>query len=208
MTQEDEERRRHQREASQRWKARNKERVRVKVKEHYDANRESILAARKERYWANREGELARQKVYRESNPEYHHRRFKLWRDAHKEQAQAVQRTWQAKQGDDYRKRCCVRVHTWMQANPLKRAEQRSRYRALKRNALTDLVDFAFTAKRDRMMCGICHKRVARKDLSFDHIVPLSKGGAHANWNLQVAHSLCNSRRNVGYLPAQMRMAV
>lgn len=49
---------------------------------------------------------------------------------------------------------------------------------------------------RDRGICGICHKFVETpEEVSFDHIIPLSKGGGHNDGNLQVAHLICNSKK-------------
>ena len=40
--------------------------------------------------------------------------------------------------------------------------------------------------------CGICGRPVAFKNMTIDHIVPLSKGGTNDFENLQPACSLCN----------------
>ena len=51
---------------------------------------------------------------------------------------------------------------------------------------------------RDAGRCGICGEPISRANypdplsLSIDHIVPLSRGGAHSPWNVQVAHLACN----------------
>lgn len=49
--------------------------------------------------------------------------------------------------------------------------------------------------KRDRKICHLCHRRVARNDASRDHIRPRSLGGPDYATNLRLAHRLCNSRR-------------
>lgn len=49
---------------------------------------------------------------------------------------------------------------------------------------------------RDEGMCGICNELVERKEASVDHVVPLSRGGRHAWDNVQLAHFLCNARKN------------
>mgnify|MGYP002280752527 CR=1 FL=1 len=52
---------------------------------------------------------------------------------------------------------------------------------------------------RDEGLCGICSEPILLSDkyphprsLSIDHIVPLAKGGNHAQYNLQIAHWICN----------------
>ncbi len=46
-------------------------------------------------------------------------------------------------------------------------------------------------------MCGICGEDVDPFDFQVDHIVPLVHGGLHNYENSQVAHPLCNQRKNV-----------
>jgi hypothetical protein len=53
--------------------------------------------------------------------------------------------------------------------------------------------------ERDGWLCGICGERVARRQATLDHIVPISLGGAHEPSNVRLAHSLCNSRRGDGF---------
>jgi 5-methylcytosine-specific restriction endonuclease McrA len=55
---------------------------------------------------------------------------------------------------------------------------------------------------RDKWKCGICGKRtsknvkVPKQDApTIDHIVPLSRGGAHTRANVRCAHFICNLRR-------------
>ena len=74
----------------------------------------------------------------------------------------------------------------------------------MKRNAIVGPIDLEAIKERDRMRCCICGRKVAEKDLSFDHTIPLSLGGPHIQENLRVAHLCCNSRRGAGRLPVQM----
>lgn len=53
--------------------------------------------------------------------------------------------------------------------------------------------------ERDGWVCGICHEPVDKTlrhpdpmSASLDHIIPISKGGAHSRENAQCAHWLCN----------------
>lgn len=56
--------------------------------------------------------------------------------------------------------------------------------------------------ERDGWTCGICREPVDRRlkhpdhmAASLDHIVPLSRGGAHTVENCQCSHWICNSRK-------------
>ena len=69
-----------------------------------------------------------------------------------------------------------------------------------------DVIDLYELAKRDNWMCGLCHKKINKRNKhkakklhlrgpSMDHILPLSKGGLHTWDNVQLAHYICNSLR-------------
>ncbi len=57
--------------------------------------------------------------------------------------------------------------------------------------------------KRDGNKCWICSKPLSRsvrdenspQYITFDHIVPLSKGGHDEWYNIRLAHQLCNRNR-------------
>lgn len=60
----------------------------------------------------------------------------------------------------------------------------------------------AWIADRDHWRCHICKTRVGKKiawphvrSASLDHVVPLSKGGAHDPSNVRLAHLGCNSAK-------------
>ena len=54
-----------------------------------------------------------------------------------------------------------------------------------------DNVDFDKIWKRDRGICYLCG-RLIEQDVHYDHVVPLSQGGAHSEDNLRVTHARCN----------------
>ena len=78
--------------------------------------------------------------------------------------------------------------------------------RAIKITGSGEPIDRVGLYQRDRGMCGICRKRVARSQMSIDHIVPISRGGTHTWDNVQLAHTECNRRRNDGLLPSQLHL--
>lgn len=66
----------------------------------------------------------------------------------------------------------------------------------------TEIYSRVSVFKRDGWKCGICGKPVKRKrrfpdplSASIDHIIPLAKGGADAEWNVQCAHLRCNEKK-------------
>lgn len=66
-------------------------------------------------------------------------------------------------------------------------------------------VDPAILFSRDKGRCGICFRRVKRADASVDHLIPVSKGGAHSYQNTQLAHRSCNSKKHVKVI-GQLRL--
>lgn len=80
-----------------------------------------------------------------------------------------------------------------------RRRENHQRRRALKVGASAERIINADVFERDGWSCGICREPVDplaawpdRMSASLDHILPLSKGGAHTYANVQLAHLGCN----------------
>ena len=72
-------------------------------------------------------------------------------------------------------------------------------------NNIIEPVDIENIIKRDGLICHICKKPIKRTEVSIDHLIPVSKDGPHAEWNLGIAHLMCNiSRGNRG--SAQLRI--
>lgn len=77
---------------------------------------------------------------------------------------------------------------------------------ALKRGAAqAEAFEYAEVYERDGWVCGLCGDPVDRElvwpdpmSASLDHVVPLSKGGAHTRENSQCAHLVCNVRKGAG----------
>jgi len=86
--------------------------------------------------------------------------------------------------------------------NPAHQEYVRSRsslIRARKKNATIEHVNHSAVMGRDDWLCGICGDPVDSSlqwpdpgSASLDHIIPLSKGGAHSYANTQCAHLRCN----------------
>jgi 5-methylcytosine-specific restriction endonuclease McrA len=112
---------------------------------------------------------------------------------------------------------CCSERHGKMHYNRTSRADGRQvsgawddrrrdnyhRRRALKKSASTgEPVNFSEIAARDQWLCGLCSGAV-RGDTawpdplspSLDHVVPLTRGGAHDPSNVQLAHLGCNTAK-------------
>lgn len=89
-------------------------------------------------------------------------------------------------------------------ADRIGKATRTAKSRAKAFGVVVEPVDFAIILARDGMICQICRLAVTADTLSFDHIIPLSKGGPHTQSNLQVAHRACNSKKG-NLLPGESR---
>jgi len=122
---------------------------------------------------AHREQHAASDKQYREANREKRAAYNKRWRDANPESVAA------------YGKR-------WRDANAEKCAAQQHCRRARKVAATVEDFDIMEAWERDGYTCAYCG---STEDLTIDHIVPLSRGGAHSFDNLTVACGTCNNSK-------------
>lgn len=80
----------------------------------------------------------------------------------------------------------------YFRANLDRYIAHRNLRRARELNATIGTVDRNAVLARDGWICHICGGLVLRHELNFDHIIPLTRGGAHSNDNLAVAHASCN----------------
>ena len=83
-------------------------------------------------------------------------------------------------------------------SHPLETRENYHRYRARKRAGFVEAVDWDAIYERDRGICQWyrCRKPVERRQMSLDHIVPVSEGGSHEPKNVQLMHLRCNQEKS------------
>jgi hypothetical protein len=126
------------------------------------------------------------QKAFRAAHPEYMRQRDARFRHAYAAQIPA-------------------RRARWRPAHPGKSQEYEATRRARKRRAgKIEPIDRDYVYKRDKGRCNICGRKVRKKDISIDHIVPLSQGGAHCLTNVTLVHLQCNTRKRTRALPQQL----
>ena len=79
--------------------------------------------------------------------------------------------------------------------------------RARKMNApVYKIINRTSVINRDNSTCYLCGKSCYGRDCTLDHVVPLSKGGHHAEYNLRVACQSCNSKKNAKSLDEYIRL--
>lgn len=89
--------------------------------------------------------------------------------------------------------------HHHYRKNPSATRERDHKRRARLRGNTAESVKRRVVFERDGWKCALCGKRVLKDKTSphplspsIDHIIPISKGGAHSYANVQLAHLSCN----------------
>jgi hypothetical protein len=131
---------------------------------------------------------------YREKQGPLIAQNHKVWRDGHPDNVRKSQKTY-------------------LEKHPGLKNSWTQNYRARKRGAFVEDVDQAIVYKRDKGICQICLKRVPKTakfpdplSPSYDHIIPLAKGGEHSYRNVVLTHLLCNTSKGDRGAQQQQRL--
>jgi 5-methylcytosine-specific restriction endonuclease McrA len=198
------------------YKATHQKEIQARAKSYYQKNRIKITRRVNIRYHADlasgraynlalyqkhREKRLASVKAYRETHLEQTRNTHKRYYQTHKE-AFLKNASLYHQQHPEQVKRTRKK---WVKTHPDRVRDIRKRRYAIAGGAkVKQLVCTLDICIRDQWRCHICGKKVARKDVTLDHLIPISAGGAHLPENVSLAHRVCNSRRGAGRLPAQL----
>ncbi len=128
--------------------------------------------------------ERERARRYYDANPDKYSENNRRWRETNSDKRRADMVVWREANPNRVREN----NRRWRETNPDKVRSKTQRRRAVKLNAQVDEV-ITFTLASE---CVACH---ATDRLTEDHIIPLSRGGAHADANLQTLCTPCNSSK-------------
>ncbi len=170
------------------WRNRNKEHVRSYRDEYY---KQTVKPNHKAWYAAHREKAKASTADWRSRNLERSHQ---ISNDSHERHREAIHAYDRARY-EANREYFSEKNRRWMQAHPLQVREKSATRRARIAATTTDPVDYGQILDRQGWVCHLCGDFVTPETLSFDHVIPLSKGGPHSAKNIKVAHRACNSRK-------------
>lgn len=106
---------------------------------------------------------------------------------------------WRAENPDKLR----AQNRAWVDANRGRKHAKDHRRRARLLDAFVEDVDPQVVWTRDRGICGICSETIDpalvwpdKRARTIDHVIPLARGGTHEYANVQLAHMVCNARKN------------
>jgi len=170
-----------------------KEILRKRNAEWRQNNREYLLAKAKENYEKNKERELARTAAWRQENPE----RTKAIKQRWAEQNRDRMAEYHAKYYAANKDKVAVEGRQYRKENPYRTRQYSSTKRARKRGAtLGDrqaIIAWEKTwRKSQKVTCFWCDGTFRGDECHADHVVPLSRGGAHDMSNLVIACASCN----------------
>lgn len=121
-------------------------------------------------------------------DPRYQARRksaYDRWRAANPEKAAAATSAWRERNRD------AVSLSTRATGQ-----RRRAAIAGAEGDPLT-VADYRAILASHGMTCHICGGSIASfDDLHFDHVIPLSRGGAHTVDNVRPAHGICNMRKH------------
>jgi 5-methylcytosine-specific restriction endonuclease McrA len=115
-------------------------------------------------------------KKYRDSHPEKIKESQKIFRLSNPERSKEIKNAWTKKQSKEYF-----------------RLKSHKRRASMVGSISKDIVDFL--KKMQRGLCAACKSELLGK-YEIDHIVPLAKGGLHADENLQLLCPPCNRSKS------------
>ena len=176
-----------------------KKEIRTRVRNYYQSHREDIKtyyitynqihyeehkAYCKTYYQNHKEQQIAQDKARRLANPEKYRARGRIYaktfREAHREEINAKKRKYY----QDHREQCLLVMH---------------RRRAIKQKAtVSGFNEKAWLESQAQPYhCYLCGKIIRKNQkLHIDHRIPVSRGGAHATWNLGLTHAKCNLEKS------------
>jgi len=186
----------------------NKERIRAQQREYYRRNKSWILARAKvyEREWRlkNKERLNARRRERYRLNPEHELSVNKKWQLLNKGKAVQYYRNARSKDPDRIRKYC--RDSYWRHVEKRREASRKyswakgRRRLARLRSVVIDergIKEWIKSVKaQETATCYYCATVILTSDIEFDHVIPISRQGPHALYNLCVSCMSCNRSKH------------
>lgn len=176
----------------------NKEQIRIRKKKYAVKNNARLKANRKIYYLKNKERININSNKYQKDNRQTLTVKYRQYFEENKEKLQKQKSDWYFLNKETIK----IKRRIYVKNNRNKIRSFQSQYRAKRRGVTNYKVDCEYIFKLDKYICRLCGKptdpTVAPHHVLYptlDHIIPISKGGAHDYDNLQCAHFGCNSSK-------------
>ncbi len=109
----------------------------------------------------------------------------------------AEMNTQRRKYREEHLEHDAERVKQWKKEHRINVRNSCCKRKAILRGALVvESLDRQKVWERDGGICHICGTPADSEDWHLDHIIPVSKGGAHVMSNVAVSHPVCNLRKH------------
>lgn len=184
------------------WRDAHRTELRARNKKYCEENHDKVIAYSRKFYQEHAKEENARvvkfRQEHREQSREYDRKYYKKckeegreYQQLHKEKAAQTKRNYYLR----HKQECLERSKNWEKSHPEEYRCWHRNHEVRKINAPGNGItpeDWEYLLERDKkcLWCGTTHK------LSLDHVIPLTKGGAHDISNAQVLCRSCNSKKN------------
>ena len=156
----------------------NKERLAELGRRYQRANRDRLKAYLREYYLKNKAKLVARATAWGKANPEKKYAAIRAWEKRNPAKVAARQARWVSKNLP----KCAI-----------KSKKRREMLRSVEQtDSISSKVLAQLISSCARMKCAICGKNMPKNDRTYDHVIPLSKGGTGHIANLQIVHLSCN----------------
>lgn len=154
------------------WRSENADVIREKKRAYYLQNKDLIKNRSRSAYWSNRQKALVKRAAWRRQHPEKLREQYRRWIST--------------PQGQESRRAVGVRYRG-------RKAEQKGVVTVECKQAWLEVFRFCCPVCGDKMDCtpGSHHA----KSLTWDHVIPISRGGRDDDSNLLPLCQSCNSRK-------------
>jgi 5-methylcytosine-specific restriction endonuclease McrA len=175
--------------------AKNKSKVLECAKKYYELNKDKKSDYDKKRREANKEKIAEYKKNYAIKNKEAISKKRKKYREQNKEKIDAAIKRCKTQNREKYNS--IMRRYIRTPKGAAGKAAVSEKRRAAKKSAtigdLTAIYNWIASWKSlEKAQCRWCNDFFSPNECHIDHIVPLSKGGAHCLTNLAIACAKCN----------------
>lgn len=176
----------------QHWYEANRDRQREYGRLYYLENHADIRAKAKAKYAANPERFLAAQRAAQAADRERFRAYNRKWRLANLDKARMRDNAYNAAN----REKRAAYTRAYRRANPEYYADQIVKRIARLRGAgAVEDISRREVYERDGGACYLCSTPIPYQGYHLDHIVPVSKGGAHTSHNVATSCAPCNLRK-------------